>query len=110
MLIYSNLAPLTKYQFDVGLQRCLECMGLGNLSFSSHSFRIGAASEAAQRGLKESAIMEMGNAPKNASTNAVLKSNTSYGEKQTTIVTSQRPLRMSRETGLLLSDTKVILL
>lgn len=59
-LIHVNLMPLTKYQFDVVLKKCLEKMGLNNLRFSSHSFRIGAASEGARLGLPELDIKEMG--------------------------------------------------
>lgn len=58
--IHANLEPLTKYQFDSVLQKCLNQLGLQNFRFSSHSFRIGAASEAARKGLSETAIMEMG--------------------------------------------------
>lgn len=59
-LIHVNLMPLTKYQFDAVLKKCLERMGLNNLKFSFHLFRIGAASEVAQLGLPESDNKEMG--------------------------------------------------
>lgn len=48
-LIHVNLVPLSKYQFNFILRKCLELLGLRGFSFSSHSFRIGAASEGARR-------------------------------------------------------------
>ena len=59
-LVHQNGGPLTKYQFDAVLHKCLKNLGLQNMRISSHSFRIGAASEAARRGVCESAIKEMG--------------------------------------------------
>lgn len=59
-LIHANSMPLTKFQFDAVFKKCLVQLGLTNLKFSSHSFRIGAASEAAQVGLPDSEIKEMG--------------------------------------------------
>lgn len=59
-LIHANSMPLTKFQFDAVFKKCLVQMGLTNLKFSSHSFRIGAASEAARVGLPDSDIKEMG--------------------------------------------------
>ncbi len=39
--------PLTKYQFNAVLKKALAALGMGSLLFSSHSFRIGAASHLA---------------------------------------------------------------
>ncbi|XP_040213109.1 uncharacterized protein LOC120943709 isoform X1 [Rana temporaria] len=59
-LVHQNGGPLTKYQFDAVLRKCLLKLGLKNMRISSHSFRIGAASEAARRGVCESDIKDMG--------------------------------------------------
>lgn len=52
--------PLTKYQFNAVLKRSLLSLGLGGFKVSTHSFRIGAATEAARLGLDESVIMRLG--------------------------------------------------
>lgn len=53
-------SPLTTYQFSNVLNRCLGKLGLRNLRFSSHSFRIGAASDAAVKVMPAAAIMGIG--------------------------------------------------
>ena len=59
-LTHLDLLPLTKYQFDAVLKRSLGIMGLAAYKFSSHSFRIGAASEAARAGVPEGDIKALG--------------------------------------------------
>lgn len=59
-LVHLDLSPVTKYQFTYVLKHCMAHLGLDNLKFSSHSFRIGAASDAATQGLPASAIMGLG--------------------------------------------------
>ncbi|XP_054841826.1 integrase/recombinase xerD homolog [Eublepharis macularius] len=59
-LIHRDLSPLTRYQFASLLRACLEMAGLPPSQFGTHSFRIGAATEAAGLGLPDRAIMAIG--------------------------------------------------
>ncbi|XP_069588341.1 uncharacterized protein [Ranitomeya imitator] len=59
-LIHKDLSPITKFQFNSVLKKCLRLLDLGNVNISSHSFRIGAATEAARMGLDESIIKKLG--------------------------------------------------
>lgn len=58
--IHTNTLPLTQYQFNFVLRKCLRLLELSKYQFSSHSFRIGAASEAARMGLVVPAIKKLG--------------------------------------------------
>lgn len=60
LLIHLDLTPLTTYQFSYVLKCCLCKLGLHNLKFPSHSFRIGTASDAAEKGMPAAAIMGTG--------------------------------------------------
>lgn len=59
-LVHINGVPLTKFQFSAVFKRCLAILGLAQFKFSSHSFRIGAATEAARLGLDVSLIKRLG--------------------------------------------------
>jgi hypothetical protein len=52
--------PLAAYQFGHTLKLGLKTIGLPLERFSSHSFRIGAATSAASCGLSDECIMNMG--------------------------------------------------
>lgn len=52
--------PLTRYQFGQILTRSVSAMGLSPTNFSSHSFRIGAATSAAVSGIPIDTIKSMG--------------------------------------------------
>ncbi|KAM5158288.1 integrase/recombinase xerD homolog [Mantella aurantiaca] len=58
--IHEDGSPVTKYQFAAVLHKCVAYLGLGHLKFSSHSFRIGAATEAARLGLHTDVIKRLG--------------------------------------------------
>lgn len=58
--IHQDLSPLTKFQFNFILQSSLSFLHLDHLKFSSHSFRIGAATEAARLGLDSLLIKKLG--------------------------------------------------
>ena len=51
-----NLTPVTVYQFHTELSRCLKFCGLDTSRYKSHSFRIGAASHAADMGFSDAQI------------------------------------------------------
>lgn len=51
---------LSQFQFVAVFKKCLEALGLGDQKFSSHSFRIGAATEAVRWGLDEAAVKRIG--------------------------------------------------
>ncbi|XP_071146703.1 integrase/recombinase xerD homolog isoform X2 [Mytilus edulis] len=52
--------PVTRYQFSGVLKKSLNVLGLSQGKYSSHSFRIGAATSAAMNGLSDSEIQAMG--------------------------------------------------
>ena len=52
--------PLTKPHFVAEVRKGLTAVGLDQASFSGHSFRIGAATAAAQAGIPDSAIQMLG--------------------------------------------------
>jgi len=60
LFIHFNGEPLTSYQFTSMLKKGVKLMGLAPDNFSSHSFRIGAATVASLNGISEDEIMEMG--------------------------------------------------
>ncbi len=55
-----NLAPITVYQFNTELSRCLNFCGLDTSRYKGHSFRIGAASLAAEKGFSDAQIRTLG--------------------------------------------------
>ena len=55
-----NLAPITVYQFNTELSRCLQFCGLDTRRYKGHSFRIGAASLAAEKGFSDAQIRTLG--------------------------------------------------
>lgn len=58
--IHESGSPLTRYQFNWVFKRCLERLNLQNSHLTSHSFRIGAATEAARLGLDSELIKKVG--------------------------------------------------
>lgn len=60
ILVHTDGLPLTRYQFDFLFKKCLHFLGLQGYKFTPHSFRIGAASEAARRGRLEADIRALG--------------------------------------------------
>ncbi|XP_044158602.1 uncharacterized protein LOC122944427 isoform X1 [Bufo gargarizans] len=57
---HADGSPLTKFQFASVLRKCLAQLGFDPGEFGTHSFRIGAATEAARAGLSESEVMRIG--------------------------------------------------
>lgn len=62
LLIHEDGTSLTKYQVQCIMHSCLEKSGMKGQGekFSSHSFRIGAATTAFRAGLSEECIMQVG--------------------------------------------------
>ncbi|XP_075131988.1 integrase/recombinase xerD homolog [Leptodactylus fuscus] len=60
LLIHENGDYLSRFQFVSIFRRCLQFLGRREEGFSGHSFRIGAATEAARRGLGEDVIKRIG--------------------------------------------------
>lgn len=58
-LVHEAGSPLTKYQFTALFKHCLEVAGVSSKEYGTHSFRIGAATEAARAGLQESEVMRI---------------------------------------------------
>lgn len=59
-------APVKRSCFDKTLQRCLCICGLDSKRYKGHSFRIGAATSAAERGLSDAQIRTLGRWNSNA--------------------------------------------
>uniref|UniRef100_A0ABM5EUS7 Integrase/recombinase xerD homolog n=1 Tax=Pogona vitticeps TaxID=103695 RepID=A0ABM5EUS7_9SAUR len=57
---HKNGSPLTKYQFWALTDMALESLGIKNMRFGTHSFRIGAASTAAALGYDVEKIKRLG--------------------------------------------------
>ena len=57
---FSNGQPLTKSKFTQHVRDALQALGLPHNEFAGHSFRIGAATAAAQAGVEDSVIRTMG--------------------------------------------------
>ena len=60
LFCHTNGKPVTRYQFSAVLRKALVSAGMQSDNFKSHSFRIGAASEASANGISDSKIMELG--------------------------------------------------
>ena len=60
LFCHLNLAPITADQFNTELQRCLSFCGLDTRRYKGQSFRIGAASHAAEKGFSDSQIRTRG--------------------------------------------------
>ena len=58
--VFPNGTPLTKAKFVDITRQALEDLGLPRHQFAGHSYRIGAATTAAQMGLEDSLIMTLG--------------------------------------------------
>ena len=57
---HCSLAPITADQFNTELQRCLSFCGLDTHRYKGHSFHIGAASHAADKGFSDTQIRTLG--------------------------------------------------
>ena len=60
LFVHRNGSQLTRYQFQAVLKKASKFLGWQPKKFSSHSFRIGAATTAAMNGVHESLIMKKG--------------------------------------------------
>ena len=60
LFCHFDTSPLTKYQFNAVLKKALAFSGLGESHITSHSFRIGAATVAFERGVPQNVIQQMG--------------------------------------------------
>ncbi len=58
--IHMDHTALTRYQFQAVLKKTLAHSGHPTDDYSSHSFRIGAATSAAMNGVKQELIMQLG--------------------------------------------------
>ena len=60
LLVHRNSRPLTRYQFQAVLKKAAQFLGWPTYGYSSHSFRIGAATTAAMNGMSLESIMQKG--------------------------------------------------
>ena len=60
LFIHFNKEPLTYFQVNHVLKKAINILGLSAKNFSSHSFRIGAATAASLGGLGDEEIKELG--------------------------------------------------
>ncbi|KAE8609763.1 hypothetical protein XENTR_v10011906 [Xenopus tropicalis] len=59
-LIHEDRTPLTRFQFTSIMKKSLQLSGVSPEKFGTHSFRIGAATEAASLSLGEKMVMQIG--------------------------------------------------
>lgn len=59
-LLHMDGSPLTRFQFGAVFKRGLQRLGCNCKEYGAHSFRIGAATSAAARGLSAADIQELG--------------------------------------------------
>ena len=60
LFVHADGTPLTRYQFGAVLSKALRAAGIDAAGFKSHSFRIGAATWLAQKGVPFKVIQRMG--------------------------------------------------
>lgn len=60
LLVHQDGRSLSRYQFLAVFRRCLRELEIPEKSYCTHSFRIGAATEAARWGLSEEVIRKIG--------------------------------------------------
>ena len=60
LFILPNGLPMTKEWFRIHLAKVVEGCGLPSPLYTGHSFRIGAATTAAERGLSDASIKQLG--------------------------------------------------
>ncbi|XP_071980338.1 uncharacterized protein [Engystomops pustulosus] len=60
LFIHADGSPLTRYQFVAVFRACIRRLGLREGEYCSHSFRIGAATEAARWGMSENEVKRIG--------------------------------------------------
>ena len=55
-----NESPLTRSQFTDVLAKAIRCLGLPTQVYTSHSFRVGRASDLASKGVPNETIKKLG--------------------------------------------------
>ncbi|KAM4651127.1 uncharacterized protein O3C94_013674 [Discoglossus pictus] len=60
LLVHADGTALSRYQFERMLKVALHSLGIKGSDFGTHSFRIGAATEAARLGLPDAAVKRIG--------------------------------------------------
>ena len=60
LFCHQNLEPITVYQFNTELSRCLTFCGLDTKKYKGHSFGISATSHAANKGFLDTQIGTLG--------------------------------------------------
>ena len=60
LFCHTNGTPLTRYQFGAVLTKSIQALGLKSEAYRSHSFRIGAASWLAVKGVPDETIKKLG--------------------------------------------------
>jgi len=66
LFLFQDGRPMSRSYFDKSLHKCLAFCGLDSSRYKGHSFRIGAASFAAEKGLSDAQIRSMGRWNSNA--------------------------------------------
>lgn len=63
LLVHADGSCLSRFQFVAVFRKCPGAAGLDPKQYGSHSFRIGAATEASQWGLNDTAVKQIGRSP-----------------------------------------------
>ena len=71
-------SPVTRYQFTAVLKKALSCLGIDNYLYTSHCFRIGAATSYAMFGFSNEEISAFGRSKSQAFKTYIRISTTSF--------------------------------
>ena len=66
LFVHFNKSKLTRYQFQAVLKKAANLLKWNSKGFTSHSFRIGAATTAAMNGVSTDVLMKLGRWKSNA--------------------------------------------
>ena len=90
LFLFQSGAPLTRSTFVSCLKEALTNAGIDSTRFAGHSFRIGAATTAARRGLSDSAIKQLGRWKSTAYQRYIQPSPTTLGSLASSISTDNQ--------------------
>ena len=100
LFYFQSGVPLTRSTFVTRFKEALSAAGINPARFSGHSFRIGAATTAAQKGMADSAIKLLGRWKSSAYQRYVRPSPDTVGSLASSISTLQQPRHQPGDLSL----------